>query len=66
MVRWLGSLRRRGVAGRVSALGIVVFVALMVTGPVAIRLGGYMALKAAVLAAGLCLAGAIAALVIAN
>ena len=64
MVAWLSSLRNRGVAARAMILGAVVLAALAATAPVAIRLGGSVALAAAAMAAVLCLAGAAAALVI--
>ena len=64
MVTWLCNLRNRGVAVRATMLGAVVVAALAATAPVAIRLGGSLALAAAATAALLCLAGAAAALLI--
>ena len=64
MVHWLCNLRNRGVAVRLMVLGGVVLAALAATAPVAIHLGGSLALTAATTAAGLCLAGATAGLAI--
>jgi len=64
MVTWLANLRNPGVAVRATILGVVVLAAFGATAPVAIRLGGPLALAAAAMAAVLCLAGATVALVI--
>ena len=53
-------------AFRETILGLVVLVALAVTGPIAFHLGGLTALMAASLAAGLCLAGAGVALIVSH
>ena len=53
-----------GVAIRAAALGIAVLAAFAMAGPVAVWVGGSVALAAAALAAALCLAGAAVALVI--
>lgn len=66
MITWLGNLRNRSVAIRLVVLGIVVLAAYGLTVPVAVRWGGSYALEAAALAGGLCLAGAAAALLIAD
>ena len=66
MVIWLSNLRNRSVIFRAVVLGIVVLVVFAMTGPVAVRLGGSVALTAALLAAALCLAGATVALVVGN
>ena len=66
MATWLGNLRNRGVAVRLMVLGIVVLAGYTLAAPVAIHLGGSVALAAAALAGGLCLAGAAAAVVIAD
>jgi len=64
MVTWLSNLRNRGVAVRVTMLGAAVLAAFAVAAPVAVRLGGSLALAAAAIAAVLCLAGSAVALVI--
>jgi hypothetical protein len=64
MITWLCNLRNRGVAVRVTALGVVVLAALAATAPVAVRLGGVLALAAATIAAMLCLTGAAVALIV--
>jgi hypothetical protein len=64
MVTWLCNLRNRGVVLRATILGAVVVATLLATAPVAIRLGGSVALAAATIAALLCLAGAAAALLV--
>lgn len=66
MVIWLSNLRNRSVVFRAAVLGIVVLVAFAMIGPVAVRLGGSVALAAASLAAALCLTGATVALVVGN
>ena len=62
MVIWLSNLRNRSIAARATMLGAVVLAALAAAAPVAIRLGGFLALAAAAMAAVLCLAGAAVAL----
>lgn len=57
-------LRNCGVSIRLAVLTVVVLAAYCLTAPVAARLGGAEALKAAALAAGLCLIGAASALLI--
>jgi hypothetical protein len=64
MVSWLSDLRDRGMAVRLSTLGIVVLVALGLAVPIAFSVGGLTATATATLAAGLCLAGAAAALIV--
>jgi hypothetical protein len=66
MATWLGNLRNRGVAVRLMVLGIVVLAVYALAAPVAICLSGFIALAAAALAAGLCLTGAAAALLVAD
>ncbi len=62
MTTWLGNLRNRGVAARGAILAIVAAAALAMVAPVAWRLGGAAGVAAATLAASLCLAGAVLAL----
>jgi hypothetical protein len=64
MVTWLSNLRNRSVAVRAKLLAVALLAALGVTAPVAVHLGGIMALAAAAIAAMLCLAGAETALVL--
>jgi hypothetical protein len=64
MGTWLGHLRNRGLPCRLAALAGTLVVALSITVPVAMHLGGFPALAAAALAAGLCGAGAATALVV--
>jgi hypothetical protein len=66
MANWLGNFRRRSVVNRLALLGVVMLAAYAAAAPVAIHLGGFMALAAATLAGGLCLAGTAAALAIAD
>ena len=66
MVSWLSYLRNRGMAARLSTLGIVVLVALGLAVPIAFFVGGLAATASAALAAALCLAGAAAALIVGN
>jgi hypothetical protein len=66
MVAWFDNLRNRGVAIRLIVLGLITFAAYALAVPVAIHLGGSTALAAATVAGGLCLAGAAAALVVAD
>jgi hypothetical protein len=54
---WLYNLRNRNAAVRIATLTLVVLVVFGLVGPVAFHIGGLMALAAAALAAGLCLAG---------
>lgn len=62
MANWLNNLRNRSMAARVTALAIVVLVVFAMACPVAVHIGGSMAVAAAALAAVLCLTGAALAL----
>jgi hypothetical protein len=64
MATLLGNLRNGSVAVRLGVLGAVMLAAYILAVPAVVHLGGSMGLLAAALAAGLCLAGAVAALVI--
>lgn len=64
MISRLNDLRNRSATVRIAALTIVVFVVFGVVGPVAFHIGDMIALAAAAVAAGLCLIGASAALMI--
>lgn len=64
MVTWLSNLPIRSVAIRLMVLATAVIVEYAITAPLSVRIGGATALTAAAMAAGLCLAGAAAALVI--
>jgi hypothetical protein len=66
MTTWMANLRNCGVALRLAVLGTVVLAAWGLAAPVAVHLGGLTGLAAATIAAGLCLAGAAAALAIAG
>lgn len=64
MANWLNNLRTRTAAVRIAILTIVVLVVFALAGPVAFHIGGFTALMAAALAAGLCLIGGSVALMV--
>jgi hypothetical protein len=66
MTAWLINLRSHGLASRATMLWTAMVVAFALGSPIVVRLGGYMALDAAALAAVLCLAGATLALVVSS
>ena len=63
MISWLTNFRKRSLATRSAALGLVVVVCYAAVGPVAILVGGTAGMGAAAAAAGFCLTGAMVALV---
>lgn len=64
MFTWLADLRNRGLSLRLALMAAAVAAAFGLTVPVALHIGGVMAVTAAALAAGLCLLGAGSALFI--
>jgi hypothetical protein len=66
MATWLSNLSNRSTAIRLMVLTTAVIAEFAIAAPLSVRLGGVTALAAATMAAGLCLAGAAAALVISD
>jgi hypothetical protein len=66
MTAWLIQLRSHGLARRVTMLGTAVLTAFALAAPIVVRVGGTPALRAAAVAAALCLAGATFALVVSH
>jgi hypothetical protein len=64
MVAWLANMRNRSLSVRLGVLVLAVLVVYALAAPVAIQWGGFQGLAAAAVAAGLCLAGAAAAIAI--
>jgi hypothetical protein len=63
MVAWLANLRNRSLPVRLAVLVLAVLAVYALAAPVAVQWGGAQGLAAAAVAAGLCLAGAAAAIV---
>jgi hypothetical protein len=64
MISRLNDLRSQSIAVRATVLVVAVLLVFMVVGPFAILFGGLVGLIAAIVAAAVCLAGALLALII--